>query len=406
MKHANAMTLIILVVNCLQAYFALVAIHTYFPLLGVIFSRVKGAKKPSSPPFTPPRFAVLIAAHNEAAVIANCVRAVQKQHYSRSGFDIFVVADNCTDGTASLARRAGATVYERTSHDNRTKGHALGWLWGRVRHPSYGAVVLLDADNEAEPGFLAAIASEIAQGHLVVQGLRRPKNPLASGSACLDTLTELCTHRVGSGGRKGLGLSALLMGSGVAFSAPIFDKLIANPASTLVEDCEWQARLALIEVPIQWSDKAIVLDEKTSHVGAMQIQRERWVAGRAQVAKTFLRSLLVAFVTRGNPVALDVAGYLCAPPRSVMLAGHTLLFIAAVLALPGTWPAIFWGCVLILFAIYVGTGLWLDGNPARSLRLVGHAIAQFPGFTWMMVRALFKGLLGKSSVWIPTPHGR
>ena len=74
------------------------------------------------------RYALIISAHNEEAVIANMVESLKKLDYPKEYYDIYVIADNCTDNTAAIAKEAGAIVYKRFDEANKTKGHALNWF--------------------------------------------------------------------------------------------------------------------------------------------------------------------------------------------------------------------------------------------------------------------------------------
>jgi cellulose synthase/poly-beta-1,6-N-acetylglucosamine synthase-like glycosyltransferase len=383
------------------------AMYMYYPLAGALLARALPAPAVESPPAPPRRLAVLIAAHDEEAVIGGALDALAAQIYPAAGYDVFVVADNCHDQTAAIARRTGATVYERYTDGPSTKGQALAWLWKHVRHRGHGGVVVLDADNQAAPDFLGAISAELARGHQVVQGIRRAKN-VDGGTAGLDALTELCTHRIGAAGRMWLGLGAPLMGSGVGYQAALFDRLIAEVGQTVVEDCEWQAKLALEGTPVRWTDRAVVFDEKTARPEAMGTQRGRWMAGRGQVARAFVGPLLAKFVRTGDPLALDTAGYLVAAPRSLLLAsmGGMLLLALAAPGLPGMWPAWVWFATCLGFVAYVLAGLWLDGASARDYARLGRGVAQLPRFTLQMASATWKALTGAAVRWVPTPHGR
>lgn len=395
------------VLTALQLYVLFSALHMYFPLVGALLARFRPLAEAEVPVAPPPRIAVLVAACNEAAVIGPTVNALMQQRYPQEGFDVFVVADNCRDETAAVARRAGATVYERFSQGERTKGHALAWMWRYVRHFGYGAVVVVDADNEADEGFLAAIATDLGRGFQAVQGIRRPKHEDAGGTAGLDALTELCTHRVGAAGRQRLGLNGPLMGSGVGYSAALFDELISTVGDTVVEDCEWQARLAQRGIQIRWTDRAVVYDEKTARAEAMGRQRDRWMAGRGQVARAYVRPLFSTFVRTGNASALDMGCFLLTPPRSLTLAAQGGLWLLALVCprLPGLWPAPVWLAGLLGFCAYVLLGLWLDGAPASAYRELLRGTLQLPRFTLQMARATWKALSGAAVKWVPTPHG-
>lgn len=390
----------------IQSYLLFNALFLYYPAVGALLARF-APKRERFPDSLPRRFAVLIAAHDEEAVIAGTVEALAQQRYPASAYDVYVVADNCSDATAEVARRAGATVLERSSPGGSTKGKALAWLWSQLPSSDYDAVVILDADNHASPDFLVAAAAELGRGHAVVQGIRRAK-PAAGGTAGLDGLTELCTHRIGAAGRVRLGVSGPIMGSGVAYQAALFDKLIRDVGETVVEDCEWQAKLALRGVHVHWTDRAAIFDEKTARASAMGTQRARWVAGRGQVARAYVLPLLGHFFRTGSRDALDMAAFLLTVPRVLALAGWLGFFGLALFApgLPGLLPWGVWFACLAGFALYVLLGLWLDGAPASSYRVLLTGTLQLPRFAWQMATATWKALTGAAVKWVPTPHGR
>lgn len=382
------------------------ALYLYYPLVGALLGRVFPIVTAPVPDLVPPRMAVLIAAHNEGAVIAGAIEALKNQTYPCGAYEIFVVADNCTDQTAVIARRAGATVYERFSTGPSTKGKALHWMWSQLRDQGFGAVMIFDGDNHAAPNFLSVMAGELARGHAVIQGIRRAPNT-DGPTARLDALTELCTHRIGAAGRIWLGLGAPLMGSGVAYQAPVFDRLIGEVGQTVAEDCQWQATLAVEGTPIHWTADAVVWDEKTATPEAMGTQRTRWMSGRGQVARDFTGPLLKSFFTRGSLLGLDTALYFTAVPRSLLLvslAGLAFLALAAP-GLPGLWSAGVWLAALVGFVFYVLAGLWLDGASRRDYVALVGGVAQLPRFTWQMTQATWKALNGFRARWISTPHG-
>ena len=74
------------------------------------------------------KFMAIIPAHNESAVVVNLIESLKRQDYPKELFDIYVIADNCTDNTAQLAKDAGAIVYERFDEEHKTKGYALNWF--------------------------------------------------------------------------------------------------------------------------------------------------------------------------------------------------------------------------------------------------------------------------------------
>src|SRR4051812_744657 len=106
------------------------------------------------------RFTILVPAHDEALVISECVRSLRAFDYPDEQWRVIVIADNCTDDTAALARTMGAHVYERTNPEQRGKGYALDWALSRLLHEDKGwteAVIVFDADTLVEPQFLQAM---------------------------------------------------------------------------------------------------------------------------------------------------------------------------------------------------------------------------------------------------------
>jgi hypothetical protein len=191
----------------------------------------------------------------------------------------------------------------------------------------------------------------------------------------------------------------------VAYQAALFDRLIRDVGQTVVEDCEWQAKLALEGVAIAWTDKAVIHDEKTAKPQAMQTQRNRWMAGRGQVARAYVKPLLKSFVSRFNLNALDMAAFLLSPPRVLTLAGFAGMWLLAMLHVPGAWsPAVWFGC-LALFAAYVCLGLFLDGAPARAYLTLFKGAFLLPRFAFQMAGATWKALTGARVRWVATPHG-
>ena len=123
------------------------------------------------------RYGVLIAARNEQAVIGQLIDSIRGQDYPQDLLDIFVVADNCTDGTAQVARARGATVYERQNKYLVGKGYALHFLLGKIYESGkrYDGFFVFDADNLLDPHFVTEMNKAFSSGHQVVTSYRNSK---------------------------------------------------------------------------------------------------------------------------------------------------------------------------------------------------------------------------------------
>src|SRR5262249_30280311 len=143
------------------------------------------------------RVVVLVPAHDEELGIERCIHSLLGQSYPHELYDIVVVADNCTDDTAGAARRAGVDVLVRTAPTERGKGHALRWGIERVlsRTPAPDAVVIVDADSDAESDFLMVLVRVFERGAEAVQG-ESLLSPEGSPQAALRAAAFLLVNRV------------------------------------------------------------------------------------------------------------------------------------------------------------------------------------------------------------------
>ena len=157
-------------------------------------------RKKEKPAYAVPRkrFAAVIAAHNEELVIAHIIDSLQEQNYPRELFDIFVIADNCTDNTASIAARQGAQVYVRSDNDRSGKGHALEWMFRKIYEmgDKYDAVCVFDADNLVSSNFLYEMNKQLCKGHNVIQGYIDSKNPFDSWITCSYSIAFWLSNRI------------------------------------------------------------------------------------------------------------------------------------------------------------------------------------------------------------------
>ena len=162
------------------------------------------------------KFMAIIPAHNEEAVVGNLVESLKNQDYPKDLYDIYVIADNCTDNTAQVAREKGAIVYERFDSEKKTKGYALQWfLQQKIQENApYYAFFVFDADNIVDKGFIKAMNKKLCQGEDVVQGYRDIKNPTDSWVTAGYAIFYWTMHRFYHLARYNLGLSPLLNGTG------------------------------------------------------------------------------------------------------------------------------------------------------------------------------------------------
>src|SRR5215471_9575182 len=204
----------------------------------VIFLTIAAAlARKSAPPPGPGRrrFAILVPAHNEEPVIARLLRSLAALEYPHH--DVCVVADNCDDRTAEIARAHGALVFERFTDSDKAKGYALRWLLEqlRARGRDYDAFVVLDADTVAASDLLARFDARLESGSQAIQAYYTVLNAGESPIAGLRFAALAALHYLRPLGRSALGLSVGLKGNGMCFSAPVLEQFAWN-WFTLAED--------------------------------------------------------------------------------------------------------------------------------------------------------------------------
>nr|WP_242954492.1 glycosyltransferase family 2 protein [Clostridium oryzae] len=280
-------------------------IITYFGLI-----KFKDKKK-----FAPQKkFAMLVAAHNEEAVINGVVDSLHKIDYPKELYDIYVIADNCTDNTANVARNSGAIVYERTNKDKRGKGFALDWMFSNIfkMDKKYDAVVILDADNLVAKNFLSEMNNKLCEGYEVVQGYLDSKNPTDTWITGNYSISFWTNNRMYQNARKNLHLSSQLGGTGFAVSTEVLKEL-GWGATCLVEDLEFSCKLVLNGKRVGYAHEAVVYDEKPLTLAQSWYQRKRWMQGFADVASRYFFKLIKRAVTKLDFKALDCAIYSIQP---------------------------------------------------------------------------------------------
>lgn len=288
-------------------------IFVYYGCISV-FGWVKRREEPASNFPIKNKFAILIAAHNEEKVIASAVRSLKEIDYPKDMYDIYVIADNCEDATAKIAKDAGAKVYERFDTEKKGKGYSLEWMFKNLFETGieYDAVCILDADNLVSPNFFLEMNKRLCQGHKVIQGYLDSKNPNDSWISANYSIAYWISNRLFQLPRYYLGLNCALGGTGFVMSMDVL-KDIGWGATCLTEDLEFSLKLVQKNMKVSWSHEAVVYDEKPLRLAQSCRQRKRWMQGHCDCASRYLKSLLKKAFLERDPVAFDAALYLIQP---------------------------------------------------------------------------------------------
>jgi 1,2-diacylglycerol 3-beta-glucosyltransferase len=346
------------------------------------------------------RFDVIVPAHNEAAVIERTVVSLKKIDWPADRFRVWVVADNCGDITAALARGAGARVLERQDTARRGKGYALQYAFRASLDESWAhAVVVVDADAEVSANLLEAFAARIEIGAHAVQAHYGVLNPHASWRTRLITIAKASFHIVRSRARERVALSCGIRGNGWCVTHDLL-KTVPYAAFSLTEDLEYGIDIGMAGFRVAYADEAHSDADMVSTEQVARKQRQRWEGGRFQLIRAKTLPLLAAALRRRSAVCLDLALDLLVLPLSyVALNVIALTVVAAALS---WWRAVFYAWLWLgaAFAaslvLYVLRGWQLSGIGAQGWL----DLARAPGFlVWKVVLMLNPR---KSGEWVRT----
>lgn len=357
------------------------------------------------------RFMAIIPAHNEEAVVANLIESLKQQTYNKELYDIYVIADNCTDNTAKVAREAGAIVCERFDETKKTKGYALNWfLQQKIKEDApYDAFFVFDADNIVDKNFIVNMNKKLCQGEDVVQGYRDIKNPSDNWITAGYAIFYWQMHRFYHLARYNLGLSPLLNGTGFMVK---FD--VVKPQGwdtvTLTEDIEFSLKRIIKGKKLGWATDAIVYDEQPTGFKQSWSQRSRWTVGHMQCIKTYTKQLAVAAKENKNMMNLDGLLYIVG---SIPMFVITLLLLfsnfimynsAAITTAELIKNILFYLVPTFVLPIFVGMfAMWLDG---RKIKPMLKGLLCYPLFllTWILIN--FKCLFVRNVTWEKINHVR
>ena len=286
------------------------------------------------------RCAVVVPAHNEAPNIAATVESLRSLRYPADRFDVFVIADNCSDDTADRARAAGAEVMVRINDELRGKGYALDWaLSGLVGAGEHDFFVIIDADTVADAGLLECASHHVGEGTEAMQVDYRVRNPSASWRTRLLDVAFTCQHRVRARGRAALSLSTGLRGNGMVLSRSVLER-VPYRAFSVVEDIEYAILLAEDGVVVHYCDGTHVAGDMPQTKADSASQRVRWELGRTTLRRDHAAPLIRRAFSRRSAVDTDMAIDLVMPPIAtiVMYLGVGMVASSALTARIGPAP--------------------------------------------------------------------
>ena len=332
---------------------------------------VRRKRKDRRPPARQHRFAAIVAARNEAGVIGELIQSLRAQHYPEELLDIYVVADNCTDDTARVARQAGAAVYERHDQTRKGKGYALDYLFHRLAEEGredYEGYFVFDADNLVDPAFTAEMNRVFDTGKYgAITCYRNSKNFGSNWISAGYSIWFLREARFLNFPRMLLGSNCHVSGTGFLVSAKVIEENGGWPFHLLTEDIQFSVDCAIRGKRIGYCDTAVIYDEQPVTFRQSWDQRLRWSKGFYQVDREYTVPLLKGMLRPGRLGTSCYDMFVTVAP-GMLLTLAMILFNAVVLAACLTQPAYLAARVIHETGGFIGSSL---GNFYLGLLLYG-----------------------------------
>lgn len=349
-----------------------------------------GRESPLPMACRPLRRAVLIPAHNEESMIAGTLRTVMPQ---LAASDLcLVVADNCCDRTAEVARAHGAKVIERTSDTDHGKGFALAFGVDHLAQDAPDVVIIVDADVALRAGSVDALARLAFCSNRPVQADNIMTAKVVTPIAAVSALAFLVRNRVRARGLKRLGLPCHLTGTGMAFTWDVLGKATPTRAS-LVEDLIMGLELVRLGHPPMYTAWAAVHSFLPEKGEAARLQRTRWEHGQLATASEQVLCLLREGIASRRPELLALGLDLMVPPLALLastLGAAWLVMLCAALLEASALP------LAIVSVCGVGVSMsvllaWLRFGratvPAKYLLAIPHYVLwKLPVYATYLVR--------------------
>ena len=346
-----------------------------------------------------------------AMSLKESLESLKNQTYDKNLYDIYVIADNCTDKTAEVARKAGAIVYERFDNAHKTKGYALQWFLKQkiAENADYDAFFVFDADNIVDKNFIKNMNKKLCQGEEVVQGYRDIKNPTDNWITAGYALFYWTMHRMYHLARYNIGLSPLLNGTGFMVK---FDVVKPNgwETQTLTEDIEFSLKQIIQGRKLGWATDAIVYDEQPTSFKQSWSQRSRWTVGHMQCLKTYTGQLYKAVKEHKTLMNFDGLLYI-AGTTPILVVTFGLILINCIMYVSKamtTWLFIVnilnYLIPTLLFPIF--TALFVMVLEKKPIKPMIKGLLCYPAFmgTWVIIN--LKCLFKRETTWEKIEHVR
>lgn len=285
--------------------FCVFAVFTVFYAYQLFYIWITLTKKPPlHKAKTQHKFAVMISARNESTVIGDLLHSIQVQNYPSHLIDVYVIADNCTDDTADVARAAGANVIVRTNKKLCGKGYALDYGYKKIQHDhpnnGYEAYFVFDADNVLDVNYFREMNNTFDTGALASTSYRNSKNFGSNWVSAGYGIWFMREAKYVNQSRLTLHTSCAISGTGFYIAASVLKKAGGWKWHLLTEDIEFSTDSISSGRRIAYCPTAVIYDEQPTTFKASWNQRVRWSKGFYQVFGGYGLKLLKGMFANGK----------------------------------------------------------------------------------------------------------
>ncbi len=353
------------------------------------------------------KFAVIIAARNEAIVIKDLIKSLKEQDYPTKLYDIYVFANNCTDNTESVSKKAGAKVINVTEK-TKSKGDVLQFAFKKLKKKDYDAYIIFDADNVVHPDFLKIMNNAYTSGYNVAQGRKDSKNLEDNWLSASYSLFYYIQNFFFNKSRMKVDAAAAINGTGFMVAKKIIDD--GFEPKTVTEDIELSILCVLRGEKIAYVENAITYDEQPIKFKDSWHQRSRWSKGIIDCNRLYRKPLLKKFIKDKDFSALDKVLFSAAPWFSILaiaLTGVLGIFRMTGIELNDIFSYISSLGLVCFMIVYLGSviiNIFVIMYYKRDVYDSLHGILLFSLFiiTWIPINFIY--LFKKELKWVQIEH--
>ena len=301
MDYVSIVNIVFLIINVL---FSIYIFHFIFFAISAIFHKKKFPKTEEKC-----RYGVLISAKDEENVIPRLINSIRSTTYPQDKLDIFIIAHNCQDKTAEVAKSLGATVIIYNDENAKTLGSAYHYAFKQIDVKKYDGFVFLNADNIVSENYFEKLNDAFVYFNKdkVITSFRHSLNIKDGALPAVYSYYFATSCLLSFLGRENFNVSNRVTGCG--FVVPV--RLLENGwnYTSITEDIEFSADKVLNGETIHYCDDAVFFDEQPTDIKTMWFQRLRWAKGLNVTSRKYFLKFFKALFDKNkkNKMSLFVA---------------------------------------------------------------------------------------------------